>query len=167
MDICDDIILNERLIKENIRALNAQNPSEAERFCVELLVANDDRISESRAVSAAYARCICVFLLDKKNKSVLTEIIKNNTIIRKAFFGRMNTYKYSIIFVLKRVLKLNDIELTREVLKLISSNPFRDDSAKAYSDRWSLKFIADEVRKAPEDYLNLSEESRRILSQYL
>jgi hypothetical protein len=79
----------------------------------------------------------------------------------------MNTYKYSIIFVLKRVLKLNDIELTREVLKLISSNPFRDDSAKAYSDRWSLKFIADEVRKAPEDYLNLSEESRRILSQYL
>ncbi|NLB35825.1 MAG: hypothetical protein GX824_00715 [Clostridiales bacterium] len=167
MDICGDIIHNERLIKEYVRSLTAHSPAQAECFCVELLEKNADKISASRAVSAAYARCVCTFLLDKKNKSMLTEIIKNNKIIREAFFGRLDTYKYSIVFVLKRILKLNDTELTKEVLRLICNNPFRDDSAKSYSDRWSLKFITDEVMKAPEDYLNLSEESMAILNQYL
>lgn len=166
MDICGDIISDEMEIKEHIQRLTSQSPVDGEEFCSELLRENAQKLSLSRAASSAYARCLCAFLLDKKNKSRLTEIIKNNRVIREAFFGQMNTYKYSIIFVLKRVLKLNDNELTREVLTLLSNNPFRDDSAKSYSDRWSLKFIIDEVRNAPVDYLNLSAKSIEMLNEF-
>lgn len=48
----------------------------------------------------------------------------------------------------------------------MSNNPYRDDSAKDYSDRWSLQFIIDESLNAPEDYLDLSDENKFVIQKY-
>jgi hypothetical protein len=161
-----DIVLCERETAEYIDLLTAESPDEAEGFCTRLLEENKEKLSMNRAVSGAYARCLCRFLLHKKNKSRLMDVIKRNGTIRRAVFGSLNTCKYSLIFILKRVFRQNDAELTREVLALLADNPFRDDTAKSYADRWSLNFILDETMKAPADYLNLSGESLKIIEFY-
>ncbi|HZJ77542.1 MAG TPA: hypothetical protein VFD52_01895 [Clostridia bacterium] len=167
MNACTDILANESEIKAHIQNLLAQDLQKAENFCVELILNNKDKMLHSRGVSSAYARCICTFLLDKKNKSRLVDVIKNNSIICTAFFGSLNTYKHSIVFVLKRIVRSNDVELLEQVLKLLSNNPFRDDNAKSYSDRWSLRFIIEQTKNAPGDYLKLSDESLKKLNLYL
>ena len=58
---------------------------------------------------------------------------------------------------MKRLFRLNDLALTEEILRLLASNPYRDDASKPYESRWSLVFLIDEVLKAPEDYLRLSQ----------
>ncbi len=167
MNMNDNIILYERETAAGIDALTADNPDEAEKFCTNLLAENEDKLSINKAVSAAYARCICRFLLHKKNKSRLLEIIEKNGTVRRAVFGSLNTYKYSLIFMMKRIFRQNKTELTKEILELLAANPFRDEQAKPYSDRWSLEFLLRETMKAPEDYLNLSDESLKIINYYL
>ena len=166
MEIISDIIDSEREISAYIEGLTNNNAAEAEQFCTSLLIENEEKLSLSRAVSGAYARCICRFLLHKKNKSHLLGIIEENEIIRSAVFGKLNTYKYSLIFMMKRVFRQNKTELTNEILALLSANPFRDEQAKPYADRWSLEFLLTETMKAPEDYLNLSEESLKIIEYF-
>ena len=80
-----------------------------------------------------------------------------------AIFGELNTYKYSLVFLFRRLIRLNETELTEELLSLLKNNPYRDDSAKDYSDRWSLRFIIDEALRAPDDYLDLSEENKNVI----
>ena len=167
MDIHGNIVVNERAVSEHIDILTAHDPAEAEKFCALLLNENEDKLSVDRAVSAAYARCICRFLLHKKNKNRLVEIIKNNNTIRKAVFGYLNTYKYSLVFMMKRVFRQNDTGLINEILELLETNPFRDEHAKSYSDRWSLEFLVREALKAPADYLNLSNECLKIIKSYI
>jgi hypothetical protein len=167
MNTQQDIILQEKDYAAHIEALTFVNPEEAENFCTLLLDGNGDKLSLNRAVSGAYARCLCRFLLHKKNKSRLIEIIRNNRIIREAVFGRMNTYKYSLVFMMKRVFRQNDVLFTNEILELLANNPFRDEQAKPYADRWSLGFLINETLKAPEDYMNLSDESLKIIQSYL
>lgn len=166
MDISGDILIYEREMSEYIDFLTSENPSAAEKYCMRLLDENKDKLSSDRAVSRAYARCLCRFLLHKKNKSRLTETIKNNETIRRALFGYLNTYKHSLVFIMKRVFRQNDIELTKGILKLLETNPYRDENAKPYSDRWSLDFLISETMKAPADYLNLSDESLKIIKCY-
>ena len=55
--------------------------------------------------------------------------------------------------------------LTEELLRLLAGNPYRDDSAKDYSDRWSLSFILDEALRAPDDYLDLGEENAETINR--
>lgn len=162
-----DIILCEKEYAAHIEALTCENPERAEAFCALLISGNGDILSLNRAVSGAYARCLCRFLLHKKNKSRLVEIIKDNRVIREAVFGRMNTYKYSLVFMMKRVFRQNDVFLTGEILELLASNPFRDENAKPYEDRWSLGFLISETLKAPADYMNFSDESLKIIQTYL
>ena len=94
-------------------------------------------------------------------------MILENPELRKIIFGELNTYKYSVVFILKRLVKTGNTAVIREVLELLSENPYRDDSAKDYSDRWSMSFIIRETLSAPEDYLNLSEENENLLKSYL
>ena len=94
-------------------------------------------------------------------------VILDNPDLRKTVFGELNTYKYSIVFILKRLVKTGNTDIIKEVLDLLSDNPYRDDSAKDYSDRWSLSFIIRETLSAPDDYLNLSEENRKLIEGYL
>lgn len=94
-------------------------------------------------------------------------VILDNPDLRKIVFGELNTYKYSIVFILKRLVKTGNTDIIKEVLDLLSDNPYRDDSAKDYSDRWSLSFIIRETLSAPDDYLNLSEENRKLIEGYL
>jgi len=167
MNTSDDILLHEQEISAYTDALTLENPDAAEKFCMRLLAENEDKLSLNRAVSGAYARCLCRFLLHKKNKSRLVRIIEENETIRRAVFGEMNTYKFSLIFMMKRVFRNNNVELTTEILELLKNNLFRDEQAKSYSDRWSLGFLVNEVLKAPEDYMNLSKESLKILNKIL
>lgn len=120
-----------------------------------------------RAQSAAYARLICRFLLHKKCKSRLAQLLTENETLTTAVFGKLNTYKYSVIFLLKRILRLNNTALTQRVLELIKENPFEYSEAKPWSDRWSLGFIITQALEAPEDYLNLSEENRAVIEKFL
>lgn len=76
----------------------------------------------------------------QKCKASMTDIIQANAVLRRAIFGRLNTYQYSLIFLMKRLFRLNDLALTEEILRLLASNPYRDDASKPYESRWSLVF---------------------------
>ena len=154
----------EKEIGERVTLLSGQNAAEAERFCVDLLAAAGR--PEGRAESAALARCLCRFLLHKKTKSRFTDVMERNETLRRAVFGELNTNKYSLIFMMKRLLRLNDIELTRDILETLKNNPFRQEEAKPWSDRWSLAYLIDEALNAPADYLDLSEESLETIQIY-
>lgn len=167
MDIKADMIENEQKIAAYIDALTNESTEEAETFCTLLIQENEDELKQNKAASAALARCVCRFLLHKKNKSHLGNIIADNSIMRKAIFGWLNTYKYSLVFILKRVFRLGNAALTLEVLELLAANPFRNDRAKSYARDWSLCFLIHETLKAPADYLDLSEESLQIINQFM
>lgn len=121
----------------------------------------------SKVQSAALSRICCRFLMHRKTKSHLVNILTEDNTLRTAIFGELNTYKYSLVFLFRRLLRLNDCSLTDELLTLLSHNPYRDDSAKDYSDRWSLEFIINEALRAPDDYLELSDENKKIIEKYL
>lgn len=149
----------ERLCMSDIDAAQAM----VQEIACEALALND----LGRAQSAAYARLICRFLLHKKCKSRLAQLLTENETLTTAVFGKLNTYKYSIIFLLKRILRLNNTALTQKVLELIKENPFEDSKAKPWSDRFSLGFIITQALEAPEDYLNLSDENRAVIEKFL
>lgn len=154
-----DILTNEKDVAKYISDLTSANIRLAEDFCVTMLLKNLNSLSLNRAASSPYARCLMRFLLDKKMKSHLTDIIESNKVIRTATFGQLNTYKYSLVWIMRRVFRLNKVELTTEIMELLKKNPFRDDNAPTYSERWSLKFLIDEVLSAPMEYLNLTPQS--------
>ena len=62
---------------------------------------------------------------------------------------------------------MGNTALTKEVLELLTGNPFRDEAAKSYAREWSLEFLILETMKDPADYLNLSEKSLKIINQFL
>ena len=161
-----DFLESEKELASRIEALALQDTAAA--YDLACTVAHEASLRElSRAESSAAARLICRFLLHRKNKSRLTDCIRESEDIRKAVFGCLNTYKHSLIFLLKRVARENDLALTGEVLRLLGSNPWNDPGAPNYSDRLSVRFVAERTLAAPEDYLCLSEESRELLSRFI
>lgn len=157
---------NERAVGDYIDSLTGESPEEALAFVKEFLSCHRDDF-DVRGKSASAARCVTRFLLHKKSKDFLIPVILENPDLRKTVFGELNTYKYSIVFILKRLVKTGNTDVIREALGLLSENPYRDDTAKDYSDRWSMSFIIRETLSAPEDYLNLSGENRSLLESYL
>lgn len=119
----------------------------------------------SRAQSASLSRVFCRFLMHRKMKSKFVNILCTDARLRTVLFGELNTYKYSLVFLFRRLIRLNDVSLTAELLSLLANNPYRDDTAKDYSDRWSLRFIIDESLRAPDDYLDLNEENSAVIAQ--
>ncbi len=171
------LILNEKEItEENIIAVKDEAANELEKLIYDDYTAALGFVTElckgvltselSRPQSAAAAAVICRFLLAKKNKSRLPGLLQSEETIRRAVFGRLNTNKYSLIFLFKRLLRLNDPALTRETLELMINNPFCEKEAKPWSDRWSLDFIIAESLKAPEDYLCLTKENEEAVKGF-
>lgn len=159
-----DICKNEKSVSGFIDILTFEDVKKGEEFCTELLKVNSDKFSDRHA-SAALSRCLCRFLLHKKCKNAFLTVLHDNKTIKTAFFGQLNTYKYSIVWALKRIVRLGDDEFTSECIELLKNNMYRDDTAKEYESRWSLMFIIDEVLSAPEDYLNLTDSQREILEK--
>ena len=93
----------------------------------------------------------------------MVRVIAENSYLRSVYFGRLNTYKYSMIFTAKRVMRKGDVELSREIIELIKNNPYRDDTAEDYSERFSWKFIARKILDSQEEYLKLSDEIVELL----
>lgn len=161
----DFLIENEKELGLKIDALTAENPQEALEFVLNLLKENEELFSHSRAVSACLARLTSRYLMHRKNKDNLVRVISENEYLRSVYFGRLNTYKYSLIFTAKRVMRKGDIELSRELIELIKNNPYRDDTAEDYSERFSWKFIARKILDSQEEYLKLSGEIVELLNQ--
>lgn len=159
-----EMLACERALAEQIDEMTFSDRLSAEALCTRLVQAEEVWPERSAAASAACARCVTRFLLHKKCKCTLVETLRQNTVLRTAVFGRLNTYQYSLIFLMKRLFRLNDLALTREILGLLAANPYRDDTAKAYESRWSLTFLIDETLKAPADYLRLDEASLALLT---
>lgn len=163
----NNIITREKELGMLMERLLEEDRDEAQRFARRLAREAENEGELNRACSAAYARLLCRFLLSKRNKSRLTDIIREDELLTEAVFGRLNTYKYSLVFLLKRVLRLNDPELTARILTFIRDNPFEEKGAKAWSDRWSVDFIVTEALKAPGDYLALSQENKETAESFL
>ena len=157
------LIENEKQIGLEINALTAENPQAALEKVLGILKENEELFSHSRAVSACLARLVSRYLMHRKNKDNMVRVISENEYLRRVYFGKLNTYKYSLIFTAKRVMRKGDVELSRELIELIKNNPYRDDSAEDYSERYSWKFIARKILDSQEEYLKLSDEIVELL----
>ncbi len=157
---------NEKALCAKIDELCMTDINSAHELINNLLAECSPEQKQSKVQSAAFSRICCRFLMHRKLKSQLTDILIENKVLRTALFGELNTYKYSLVFLLRRLIRLNNPILTEELLALLSNNPYRDDSAKDYEDRWSLRFIIDETLNAPEDYLALSDENKTVIQKY-
>jgi len=158
-----DFLSEEKQLCAEIEELCVTDPDSAHAL-IDGVIADCDEACD-RAQSAAASRICCRFLMHRKMKSRLVDTLKTDDGLRKAIFGELNTYKYSLVFLFRRLIRLNETELTDELLSLLKNNPYRDDSAKDYSDRWSLRFIIDEALRAPDDYLDLSEENKNVIDE--
>lgn len=158
------LIENEKAIGLEIDALTAENPQAALEKVLGILKENEELFSHSRAVSACLARLTSRYLMHRKNKDNMVRVIAENSYLRSVYFGRLNTYKYSMIFTAKRVMRKGDVELSREIIELIKNNPYRDDTAEDYSERFSWKFIARKILDSQEEYLKLSDEIVELLN---
>lgn len=159
------LIENEKAIGLEIDALTAENPQAALEKVLGILKENEELFSHSRAVSACLARLTSRYLMHRKNKDNMVRVIAENEYLRRVYFGALNTYKYSLIFTAKRVMRKGDVELSRELIELIKNNPYRDDTAEDYSERFSWKFIAKKILDSQEEYLKLSDEIIELLNQ--
>lgn len=158
-----DFLSEEKQLCAEVEELCVTDPDSAHAL-IDGVIADCDEACD-RAQSAAASRICCRFLMHRKMKSRLVDTLKTDDGLRKAIFGELNTYKYSLVFLFRRLIRLNETELTDELLSLLKNNPYRDDSAKDYSDRWSLRFIIDEALRAPDDYLDLTDENKRIIDE--
>ena len=159
------LIENEKKIGLEIDAMTAENPQAALEKVLGILKENEALFSHSRAVSACLARLTSRYLMHRKNKDNMVRVIAENEYLRRVYFGKLNTYKYSLIFTAKRVMRKGDVELSRELIELIKNNPYRDDTAEDYSERFSWKFIAKKILDSQEEYLKLSDEIIELLNQ--
>lgn len=159
------LIENEKAIGLEIDALTAENPQAALEKVLDIIKENEEFFSHSRAVSACLARLVSRYLMHRKNKDNMVRVISENEYLRRVYFGKLNTYKYSLIFTAKRVMRKGDVELSRELIELIKNNPYRDDTAEDYSERYSWKFIAKKILDSQEEYLKLSDEIIEQLNQ--
>ena len=157
------LIENEKSIGIEIDALTAENPQDALEKVLGILKENEELFSHSRAVSACLARLVSRYLMHRKNKDNMVRVIAENEYLRQVYFGKLNTYKYSLIFTAKRVMRKGDVDLSRELIELIKNNPYRDDTAEDYSERFSWKFIAKKILDSQEEYLKLSDEIVELL----
>ncbi len=157
---------NEKALCAKADELCATDLDGAHRFIGNLIAECTPEQKSSKVQSAALSRICCRFLMHRKTKNRLVTILTQDVALRTAIFGEINTYKYSLVFLLRRLLRLNDPVLTDELLTLLKNNPYRDDSAKDYSDRWSFQFVINEALCAPDDYLNLSDENKKVIQKY-
>lgn len=154
----DFLLDNEKKLGLEIDAMTAENPTAAVDFVVNILKENEELFSYSRAVSACLARLTSRCLMHRKNKDGMIKTLSENAYLRSVYFGRLNTYKYSMIFTAKRVMRKGNVEISREIIELIKNNPYRDDTAEDYSERFSWRFIAKKILDSQEEYLKLSDE---------
>lgn len=155
---------NERAVIEKMLALAAEEGDEALELSLALLK-NHPSKAITRGESASVARCITAFLLHRQRKSQLVSLLREQTELCEAIFGELNTYKYSMIFMLRRVMHSGDEDSALRILRLIKENPYRDDLAKDYSEKWSYEFILRELSEDSGEYLRLSDAFKSVLEE--
>ena len=161
----EELLASEKERGAQIDRLTAEDPQAALEFVVKLLQENEPLFGPARAPSACLARLTSRFLMHRKNKDHMVGFIADNEYLRTVYFGRLNTYKYSLVFVAKRVMRKGDARLSAELIGLIKNNPFRDDTAESYSERFSWDFIRQKIIASQEEYLKLSDEILALLKE--
>ncbi len=161
-----NFIKDEKLLGAQIDALTEENPDNAMLTAQQLAqTALQNKLSS--AESAACARLICRFLLHRKNKSRLVNYIRESEAIRKAVFGCLNTYKHSLIYLTKRIIRENDCSLTSEIISLMQGNQYNNPAAKPYSDKWSAAIVIESALKVPQEYLSAGREAALIAAAFI
>lgn len=158
-----ELLKSEKEIGARLDETAAEDPQAAVDMLMDILKSNEHLFSSGRAESACLARLVSRVLLHRKSKDRLVGFIADNEYLRTVYFGRLNTYKYSLVFAAKRVLRRGDTALSREIIELIGNNPYRDDESEDYSERFSLGFIKRKILESQDDYLKLSDEIIEIL----
>ena len=159
----EELLAKEKELGAAIDRLAAEDPQAALELVVNLLKENEALFGPARAPSACLARLTSRFLMHRKSKDHMVDFIAQNDYLRAVYFGRLNTYKYSLVFVAKRVMRRGDEALSAELIDLMKNNPFRDDAAESYSERFSWAFIRDKIIASQEEYLKLSDEILALL----
>lgn len=161
----EELLASEKELGAQIDRLTAEDPQTALTFVEALLKENEPLFGPARAPSACLARLTSRFLMHRKSKDHMVGFIAQNDYLRTVYFGRLNTYKYSLVFVAKRVMRKGDAALSAELIGLIKNNPFRDDTAESYSERFSWDFIRQKIIASQEEYLKLSDEILALLKE--
>ena len=84
--------------------------AEVESLCMtdpDSVISDCGEAKSDRAQSASVSRVCCRFLMHRKMKSRLVDTLKTDDGLRKAIFGELNTYKYSLVFLFRRLIRLN------------------------------------------------------------
>lgn len=160
----ESILREERAIQEAIERITAQNGSQAAQYVQDLLDKRPENVSA--AESASYARCVCRFLLHRKMKAHFVALLAKNVVIRNAIFGQLNTYPYSLVFLLQRILRTNNLPLIQEVLTLLEQNPFRESAPNGGASHWNMHFLIAEATRDAAEYLSLQPEVEKLLKQF-
>lgn len=158
-----DILQTEPLLLAQLEAACNTDPQSAAALLHALLFPLPQDCTP--AESAAYARCICRVLLHRRMKTRLLPLLQADTLLRDAVFGQLNTYKHSLVFLLKHIARADDTALLAKVMQLLEQNPYRAAQAPAYSAKWTLADLAHRVLQAPDEYLSV--QSRAMLLRWI
>ncbi len=161
-----DLLERKAYYLQEIDRLCETDLEQASRFVSEILSQACETEQKNPAVSAALAGCICRFLLHKKMKTRIIATLLTQPLLTRVLFGELNSYKYSLVFLLKRIVRHGDAAFLEWVLQLLQGNPYRDDSAADYAAQWSFGFLLREMQKAPPEYLQCSPECRAVLEKF-
>ena len=115
-----DFLSEEKGLCAEVESLCMTDPDSAHAL-IDSVISDCGEVKSDRAQSASVSRVCCRFLMHRKMKSRLVDTLKTDDGLRKAIFGELNTYKYSLVFLFRRLIRLNETELTQELLTLLEN----------------------------------------------
>lgn len=107
-----DFLSEEKGLCAEVESLCMTDPDSAHAL-IDSVISDCGEVKSDRAQSASVSRICCRFLMHRKMKSRLVDTLKTDDSLRKAIFGELNTYKYSLVFLFRRLIRLNETELTQ------------------------------------------------------
>ena len=106
-----DFLSEEKGLCAEVESLCMTDPDSAHAL-IDSVISDCGEVKSDRAQSASVSRVCCRFLMHRKMKSRLVDTLKTDDGLRKAIFGELNTYKYSLVFLFRRLIRLNETEIT-------------------------------------------------------
>lgn len=92
-----DFLSEEKGLCAEVESLCMTDPDSAHAL-IDSVISDCGEVKSDRAQSASVSRVCCRFLMHRKMKSRLVDTLKTDDGLRKAIFGELNTYKYSLVF---------------------------------------------------------------------
>ena len=93
-----DFLSEEKGLCAEVESLCMTDPDSAHAL-IDSVISDCGEAKSDRAQSASVSRVCGRFLMHRKMKSRLVDTLKTDDGLRKAIFGELNTYKYSLVFL--------------------------------------------------------------------